>query len=59
MKKYRGGKKSASNEDVILEPEAYFAQFNKWHCLEGWKKLEYRWDKCIALKGITKIKIKN
>ena len=30
---------------------AYFAAFDKPYFLDGLKKLEYRWTKCIELKG--------
>jgi histone-lysine N-methyltransferase SETMAR len=51
MKNWLGGKRFRSNEEVITETEAYFAEFEKSYFLEGIKKLEYRWAKCIELKG--------
>jgi len=51
MKKWLGGKRFTSNEEVIAETEAYFAKFDKSYFLDGLKKLEYRWTKCIELKG--------
>jgi len=50
MKKWLGGKRFTSNEEVIVETEAYFAEFDKSYFLDGLKKLEYRWTKCIELK---------
>ena len=51
MKKWLGGKRFTSNEEVIAETEAYFAEFDNEYFSEGLKKLEYRWTKCIELKG--------
>ena len=51
MKTWLGGKKFSSNEEVIAETEAYFAEFNKSYFLEGLKKWQKRWEKCIDLKG--------
>lgn len=51
MKKWLGGKRFSSNEEIIDATNAYFAEFEKSYFLEGLKKLEYRWEKCIALKG--------
>lgn len=51
MKKWLGGKRFASNEEVIAATNAYFAEFDKSYYLEGLKKLENRWSKCIELKG--------
>lgn len=51
MKKWLGGKRFTSNEEVIAATEAYFAEFDKSYFLDGLKKLEYRWTKCIELKG--------
>ena len=41
----------ASNEEVIAETEAYFKEFDQSYFLNGIKMLEYRWAKCIELKG--------
>ena len=30
---------------------AYFAEFDEPYVLDGLRKLEYRWTKCIELKG--------
>lgn len=51
MKKWLAGKKFTSNSEVIAETEAYFADFDKSYYADGLKKLEYRWTKCIELKG--------
>lgn len=51
MKSWLGGKRFMSNEEVIEATEEYFTEFPKTYFLEGLKKLETRWDKCILLKG--------
>ena len=51
MKKWLGGKRFTTNEQVIDATEAYFAEFDKSYILDGLKKLEYRCTKCIELKG--------
>ena len=51
MKKWLGGMRFKSNEEVIAATEVYFAEFDKPYFLYGLKKLEYRWTKCIELKG--------
>jgi len=51
MKKWLGGKRFTSNEEVIDQTEAYFEEFNKSYFLDGLKKLEHRWTKCIELRG--------
>jgi len=51
MKKWLGGKRFASNEEVIAETEAYlYKEFDQSYFLNGIKMLEYRWAKCIELK---------
>ncbi|KMQ82022.1 mariner transposase, partial [Lasius niger] len=45
MKKWLGGKRFASNEEIIAETNAYFAAFENSYFLEGLKKLENRWAK--------------
>ena len=47
LKKWLGGKRFGSNEEVITGTNAYF----EGYYLEGIKKLETRWTKCIELKG--------
>lgn len=51
MKKWLAGKRFTSNDEVKCETEAYFGDLNKSYFTEGIKKLEYRWTKCIQLKG--------
>lgn len=51
LKKWLGGKRFGSNEEVITETNAYFEGLDGSYYLEGIKKLETRWTKCIALKG--------
>ena len=51
MIKWHGGKRFTSNEAVIAATEAYYAEFDKPYFLDGLKKLEYHWAKCIELKG--------
>ncbi|KAG5322721.1 MOS1T transposase, partial [Pseudoatta argentina] len=50
LKKWLGGKKFTSNEEVIAETEAYFAEFDKYFS-KGLKEWQKRWEKCILLKG--------
>ena len=51
MKKWLAGKRFESKEDVITETEAYFQGLSKSYFLDGLKKLENRWAKCIELQG--------
>lgn len=51
LKNFLAGKKFASNSEVISETNAYFAELDKSYFMEGIKKLEHRWAKCIDLKG--------
>jgi len=51
LKKSLAGQKFASNEEVVAAPGAYFADLEKPYFLDGLKKLEHRWVKCIELKG--------
>ncbi|KAL6257504.1 hypothetical protein P5V15_011074 [Pogonomyrmex californicus] len=46
-----GGQRFSSNEEVIAYVNAYFAEQDANYYLEGLKRLEYRWEKCIDLKG--------
>ncbi|EFN69117.1 hypothetical protein EAG_00026, partial [Camponotus floridanus] len=43
--------KFASNEEVIAATNAYFTEFQPTYFLDGLKKLEHQWTKCIDLKG--------
>ena len=45
------GKTFSSNEEIIAATNEYFEGFDKNYFLEGTKKLEYRYNKCIQLKG--------
>ncbi|XP_022822885.1 histone-lysine N-methyltransferase SETMAR-like [Spodoptera litura] len=51
LKKWLGGKRFASNDEVISQTNAYFKDLDKTYFSEGIKKLEKRWAKCIELKG--------
>ena len=51
MKTWLGGKRFSSNEEIIAATNEYFEGFDKNYFLEGIKKLEYRYNKCIQLKG--------
>ena len=51
MKTWLGGKRFSSNEKIIAATNEYFEEFDKNYFLEGIKKLEYRYNKCIQLKG--------
>ena len=39
------------NEDVIAETGVYFEELSKPYILDGLKKLETCWVKCIELQG--------
>ena len=51
MKTWLGSKRFSSNEEIIAVTNEYFEEFDKNYFLEGIKKLEYRYNKCIQLKG--------
>lgn len=51
LKKWLGGKRFGSNEEVISETNTYFEDLEKTFFLNGIKMLEKRWTKCIELKG--------
>jgi hypothetical protein len=51
MKKWLAGRRFCSNEEVIVETNAYFAELCQSCYSEGINKLEQRWTKCISLKG--------
>ena len=44
-------KRFSSNEEIIAATNEYFEGFDKNYFLERIKKLEYRYNKCIQLKG--------
>lgn len=51
LKKWLGGKRFSSNEEIMHETNAYFEGLPKSHYIEGIEKLEKRWMKCIELGG--------
>lgn len=51
LKRMLQGKKFGSNEEVITEVEAYFANKDKSFYEKGIKKLEERWTQCINCEG--------
>ena len=51
MKKWLAGRRFYSNEEVIAETNAYFAELCQSSYSEGINKLEQRWTKRISLKG--------
>ena len=51
METWLGGKRFSSNEEVIAATNEYFEGIDKNYFLQGIKKLEYRYNKCIQLKG--------
>ena len=51
LKTWLGGKRFSSNEEIIAATNEYFKRLDKNYFLEGIKKLEYRYYKCIQLKG--------
>ncbi|KAG5312579.1 SETMR methyltransferase, partial [Acromyrmex insinuator] len=58
LKKWFGGKRFITREQLIAETEAYFEGLNKSYYSDGLKKLENHWIECIELKGdCRKIKI--
>lgn len=51
LKKWLGGQRFTSNEELIAQTNAYFEELPKSYFLDGLKALEKRLDKCIQLKG--------
>ena len=51
MKTWLGGKKFWSNEEIIAATIEYFKGFDKNYFLEGIKKLEHHYNRCLQLKG--------
>ena len=51
MKTWLKGQRFSSNEEIIAAINEYFEGFDQNYFLEGIKKLEYRYNKCIQLKG--------
>ena len=51
MKTWLGVKRFSSNEEIFVATNEYFEGFDRNYFLEIIKKLEYRYNKCIQLKG--------
>ncbi|QQP55123.1 Putative mariner length, partial [Caligus rogercresseyi] len=51
LKKWLTGKRFYSNNEIISQTNTYFEDLEKSYFLEGIKKLEKRWTKCIEFKG--------
>ena len=51
LKIWLGGKRFSSNEEIIAATNEYFEEYDKNYFLECIKKLEYRYNKYIQLKG--------
>ena len=51
LKKWLGEKRFDSNDEIISQTNIYFEDLDKSYFLEGIKKLEIHWMKCIELKG--------
>jgi len=51
LKKWFGGKRFTTREQLIAETEAYFEELDKSYYSDDLKKLENRWIKYIELKG--------
>ena len=50
-KKWNGGQRFTSNEEVIAQTDAYFEDLPKSYFLNDLRKLEKRLEECIELKG--------
>ena len=51
LKKWLGGKRFYSNDEIISQTNTYFEDLEKSYFLEGMQKLEKLWTKCIELRG--------
>lgn len=51
LQKWLAGKKFILNAEIITEVNTYFEGLGESYYTEGIKQLEYRWSKCIELKG--------
>ena len=51
LRKMLQGKRSGTNEEVIVESETYFDSEDESFYKKGIEKLEKRWNECITLKG--------
>ena len=46
-----GGHRFSSNEEAITFVNNYFAQKNAEYYLDGLRRWEHRWEKCVELQG--------
>ena len=51
LKRWFGGQRFTSNDQLITQAEAYFEDLPKSNFLNGLKTLEKRLEKCIEIKG--------
>lgn len=51
LKKWLGGQRFMSDDEVITKTEEYFEGFSSSYYLDGIRRLEKRLDKCVELKG--------
>jgi len=51
LKLFLAGQHFSSNQEAIAAVEGYFADRTKNHYRDKIMVLEYRWNKCISLKG--------
>lgn len=51
LKKFLGGRRFHSNEEVIDAVKSYFENLDKLYFRDGLIKLEHRFDKCISFFG--------
>jgi len=51
LKIFLAGQRFSSNQEATAAIEGYFADLTKNHYRDGIMALEYRWNKCISLKG--------
>lgn len=49
-KKMLGGKRFILNNGILAQTKALFEELHKYYYLEGNKKLEKRWPKCMEFK---------
>lgn len=52
LKRWLHGKRFYSNDEVIAETSAYFADLPKSYYSDGIKRIESLWKRCIELEGI-------
>jgi hypothetical protein len=51
LKLFLARQRFSSNQEAIAAVEEYFADLTKNHYRDRLTALEYRWNKCICLKG--------